>query len=61
MKTNIMKSAFMAKKSYTTPICEVLQIDTEVILATVGEASKPDFNFAPERRPGHGSSQAPVF
>ena len=34
---------------------------TEVILATVGDASKPSFDFAPERKPGHGNSEAPVF
>ncbi len=49
----------MRTKQYMTPLCEVMEVRYDLMKMT-GEASLPS-QMAPERRPGHGHSEAPVF
>ena len=49
----------MKKKQYMTPLCEVMEVRYDLMKMT-DEASLPA-HMAPERRPGAGHSDAPVF
>ena len=61
MKTNTMNIALMAKKQYSSPLCEIMHLDPDMsIMKELGPASLPS-EGAPARRPGHGGSEAPVF
>ena len=62
MKTNIVKTAIMTKKQYSSPLCEIMHLDPDMsIMKELGPASLPGEGGAPARRPGHGGSEAPVF
>lgn len=51
----------MRTKQYMTPLCEVMEVRYDLMKMT-GEASLPgQMGGAPERKPGHGHSEAPVF
>ena len=61
MKTNIVKTAIMAKKQYCSPYCEVVQWGAFSVMKDLGPASLPGEAGAPARKPGKLDGNAPVF
>ena len=61
MKTITLTKAFMARKVYSKPLCEVMQLGSDLaMMKDLNEASLPA-HMAPERKPGKLDGNAPVF